>query len=398
MARNRVTYQAQAAFVGPAIISGTESSPVHKNPDTLERIQSLDYSFNIDRADIAQMGKLGLAARPIISQPTVNIDLNYYLGSFKNEQLFGLDFNHQSGEDGTPSQADNFEQSLINSFTNTGDRNLDRRNFYVTVMTEDGIDTREGWYEGVVDHKSDVIGISNCFLSRYTSQVSVGGIIENTVSLQGTDITHFKNINLGTETIPMPIIHYKQVTGQNTKDITIPPYRGNTAGGNTTVLSAKDVKFSVTELVTSGNMGLSLKDLKIQSYSLELELQRQTLRGIGYKIPIDSPITEPAQATISVDAIVSDSQAGSLANLRAHNDKFDISIDIHRNRDCPATGIATGVTTQLANSYMLKACHLERATYRATIGSNKMVTLGFAVDLDQEDLSKGLFLSGQINI
>jgi hypothetical protein len=398
MARNRVTYQAQAAFVGPAIISGTESSPSHKNPRSLERVQTLDYSFNIDRADVAQVGKIGFAARPIIEQPTVNIELSYVLGSFKNEQLFGFDFNHQSGQNGTPSQSDNFEQSLISSFANTGDRNLDRRNFYIAVMADEGVDAHNGWYAGVIDKETDVIAVSNCYLSRYSSTANVGGLIENSVSLQGSSIEHFKNVNLGTETIDMPIIHYKQITGQDTKAITIPPYDGTTAGDNTTVLKAYDTKVTVTELNTQGNLGLSIQDLKIQSYTLDLDLHRESLRGIGYKMPIDSPLVQPSQATLSVDAIVSDSTAGSLSELRANDDKFDVSIDIYRSRDCPATGIATGVTSELANRYILKSCHLERATYQGSVGENKKVTLGFAVDMDHQDMSKGLFLSGQINI
>lgn len=397
MARNRVTYQAQAAFVGPAIISGTESSPSHKNPRSLERIQTLDYSFNINRADVAQMGKVGFATRPIVEQPTVNIELSYVLASFKNEQLFGFDFNHQSGENGTPSQSDNFEQSLISSFSSTGDRNLDRRNFYIAVMADEGVDAHRGWYAGVIDKKIDVIAVSNCFLSHYSVNGSIGGLIENNVSLQGSNIEHFKNVDLGTQTIDMPIIHYKQITGQNTKAITIPPYDGTTAGDNTTVLKAYDTKVTLTELNTQGNLGLSIDDLKIQSFTLDLDLQRESLRGVGYKMPVDSPITHPGQATLSVDAIVSDSTAGSLSELRANDDKFDVSVDIYRSRDCPATGIATGVTSELANRYILKACHLERATYQATIGNSKRVTLGFAVDMDYEDMSKGLFLSGQIN-
>ena len=46
---------------------------------------------------------------------------------------------------------------------------------------------------------------------------------------------------------------------------------------------------------------------------------------------------------------------------------------------------------------VLKNAKVERISYSSSIGTNKTVSIGFSSDLDPEDLSKGLFLSGFVN-
>ena len=58
MPRNRVSYQSEAAFIGPALISGNVDGLAGTYyPEPLERVISMDYSLDIPRVDIAQLGK-----------------------------------------------------------------------------------------------------------------------------------------------------------------------------------------------------------------------------------------------------------------------------------------------------------------------------------------------------
>ena len=88
MARNRIIYQNEIMYVGPAFVSGeTYSTPVTTN---LDKIQSISYDFNYTRADVSTLGKAGNSARPITSSPSANISMDYIITSFHNEYHLGM--------------------------------------------------------------------------------------------------------------------------------------------------------------------------------------------------------------------------------------------------------------------------------------------------------------------
>lgn len=135
MPRNRVIYQSEALYVGPSpaysghykFITGSNAVnvPTQKlnqldplsnrivnsgnttgalssivmtsgllpNVTNLDRIQSINYNFNIPRTDVNQFGNLAAIDRVIIDQPTVGLDFNYLQNGFKNEKELGFSVN-----------------------------------------------------------------------------------------------------------------------------------------------------------------------------------------------------------------------------------------------------------------------------------------------------------------
>ena len=61
------------------------------NLTNLDRIQSINYNFNISRKDVNQFGNLAAIDRVIIDQPTVSLDFSYLQNSFANEKELGFD-------------------------------------------------------------------------------------------------------------------------------------------------------------------------------------------------------------------------------------------------------------------------------------------------------------------
>ena len=131
MPRNRIIYQNEALYVGPSpAISGhykfvtgsnvnvptqklnqldplatrtltsgagtttaglaTMQAGLLPNLANLDRIQSINYNFNVTRRDVNQFGNLAAIDRIIIDQPVVNIDFNYYQNGLKNEEELGF--------------------------------------------------------------------------------------------------------------------------------------------------------------------------------------------------------------------------------------------------------------------------------------------------------------------
>jgi hypothetical protein len=60
------------------------------NITNLDRIQSINYNFNITRKDVNQFGALAAIDRVIIDQPTVSLDFSYFQNSFANEKELGF--------------------------------------------------------------------------------------------------------------------------------------------------------------------------------------------------------------------------------------------------------------------------------------------------------------------
>jgi len=67
------------------------TSGLAANITNLDRIQSINYNFNITRKDVNQFGALAAIDRVIIDQPTVSLDFSYFQNSFANEKELGFD-------------------------------------------------------------------------------------------------------------------------------------------------------------------------------------------------------------------------------------------------------------------------------------------------------------------
>lgn len=131
MPRNRVIYQSEALYVGPSpavsghykfvtgsnvnvptqklsqldplatrtIVSGgastttslaTMQNGLAPNLANLDRVQSINYNFNVARRDVNQFGNLAAIDRIIVDQPVVGIDFNYLQNGLKNEEELGF--------------------------------------------------------------------------------------------------------------------------------------------------------------------------------------------------------------------------------------------------------------------------------------------------------------------
>jgi len=87
MPRNRVIYQSEALYVGPTPSTGYQAEHSIKQ---IHRVQTCNYSFNIDRTDVNQFGELAAIDRIALDTPTVALDFSYLLANFENETNLGL--------------------------------------------------------------------------------------------------------------------------------------------------------------------------------------------------------------------------------------------------------------------------------------------------------------------
>lgn len=268
MPRNRIIYQSEAIYAGPAPATGlhygtftpgiggnsnvaNESTSLVKQ---LQRIQTANYSFNVERTDVNQYGQLAAIDRVILNSPTVSLDFSYLLGNLSNDNILGLTI-ASGNSDSTV--------SAISGFLN---KTSDERNYFIRT-TPEGTDA-----VGLTSNSANdngVIGIGNGTITSYSTEGSVGNFPTTTINVEGLNMNFQKGIsgNLVPAVNPVngsALQNYYQLS-QATQNV------GVGSGNAISALRPGDVTLSLSNSLASG---VDVDSMNIQSYTLSLDLGR----------------------------------------------------------------------------------------------------------------------------
>jgi len=381
MARNRIIYQSEAVYAGPAPatgyhygtytpgIGGNSNVPNSRNNlvQQLQRIQTANYSFTVDRTDVNQFGQLAAIDRVILTNPTVSLDFSYINSSLANENLLG--FTVASGSSDST-------VSAISGFLN---KTSDERNYFIRT-TPEGTDA-VGFTDGSSGNNG-VIGIGNAFLTSYSTEGSVGNFPTTTINVEGLNM-NFQNGISGNfvpavnPTDGSALTNYYQLA-QAVENV------GIGLGSTISALRPGDITLSLSNTLASG---VDVNTMNIQSYTLSFDLGRTPIQRLGNKFAFTREIDFPLTVTLSVDAQVTTMNAGNLANLVVDDSaKYNPSITIKSPSNSNLT----------MAKYILKGAKLDSQEYSSDVGSNKSVSLTFSAQVGgPQDTSNGLFINGQ---
>jgi|15BtaG_2_1085339.scaffolds.fasta_scaffold06595_2 hypothetical protein len=391
MPRNRVIYQSEALYVGPTPSTGYQAEHSIKQ---IHRVQTCNYSFNIDRTDVNQFGELAAIDRIALDTPTVALDFSYLLANFENETNLGL----------VTDGSDTTIKNLLN-------KSADDKNYYIRTVGE-GVDAIGDLTKGT---SAATIGIGNGFMTSYSSEASVGAFPTATVNVEGLNMI-FVNTISGDNPAVDPV-NGSRIT-ENAFDFTLPDASGNANTGDLSfsTLRPGDITFHFkqrdAESVDLGTgvdgaraetayaaPGAQLGDGtneghgKIQSYNFSVDLPREAIMKLGSRFAFSREITFPITATLGIEALVSDLIEGSLSDLINCDDSYDITVNILRPTSCSGSGYA-----DIFAQYKLKNAKVNSQAFSSDIGSNKTVSLEFSTQLGGPNQdSQGLFLSGISN-
>ena len=381
MPRNRIIYQSEAVYAGPSPATGyhygTYTPGIGGNtnaPDEnrnlvkqLQRIQTANYSFTVDRTDVNQFGQLAAIDRVILTNPTVSLDLSYINSNLSNENILG--FTIASGS--TDSSI-----SAISGFLN---KTTDERNYFIRT-TPEGTDT-VGYTDGS-SANNGVIGVGNAFLTSYSTEGSVGNFPTTTINVEGLNM-NFQNGISGNfvpavnPTDGSALTNYYQLA-EAVQNV------GIGSGNAISALRPGDITLSLFNTLASG---VDVNTMNIQSYTLSFDLGRTPIQRLGNKFAFTREIDFPLTVTLSVDAQVTTMNAGNLANLVVDDSaKYNPAITIKSPSD----------STLTMAKFVLKGAKLDSQEYSSDIGSNKSVTLTFSAQVGgPQDTANGLFINGQ---
>ena len=110
--------------------------------------------------------------------------------------------------------------------------------------------------------------------------------------------------------------------------------------------------------------------------------------------------TCPVFASLKINGLVDEASSGSLVDLVNINSGYDFTIKVDPN-DCkksiaePINAGAIPINREdEALRYSFVGAKLEDFSYNTDIGSNKVFSASFKMEIDPDDQSKGFFISG----
>lgn len=384
MARNRVIYQSEGLFVSSGLSS--KASGEHKQ---LKRVQSANYSFEITRQDVNQFGQLARIDALVLQSPTVSLDFSYYLADGFNESALGFYMQGSGAGTSGPSATGNFASGQMASSSGI--------NFYIVTDSE-GIDLNYNTGSANALVGKGVIGIGNGFITDYTLNAAVGDLPTVSVSVEGlgfcaaTYATGVSGTYTGTG-FAGPAINPENgtkllSTGVNGWVMLPNP----STGEGVTALRPGDITldfggFTGTGFGTPSSILEGANSINIQSVSISLPMSRTPIERLGSRFAFARVTDFPVTATMTVNALVNETQARNLADM----------IDDGAERDITLTIKAPGTNTS-AVKYTFAAARLDSESYSSDIGSNKSVDLSFSTQIGgANDTVHGIYFSGVSN-
>jgi len=421
MARNRVIYQSQALFIAPSStglqVSGTTGPNIGAAATTptttgelasgisllkkMDRIQSCNFNFSINRQDINEFGKLARIDSIVMETPTVGLDFSYYVTDGYNERLMGFNITGV-----TDTNIINGAQAISGLLSD-----LQGNNYYILT-----VDEGEDVVGGTLTPNSTIVGIGNGFISEYSFEASVGAIPTANVTIEAFNIkSDASEVPVTLTAASGPIgtagANIVTITGNSPAvDLFAQPATKLTSVGKAYKLdysrdftgsigTAAGVNFtgfttgvSAVSALRPGDIILSLPssqgltnltDAHIQSFSFTLPLSRTVLQRLGNTFGFARVIDVPINMDLTLSAIVSELRDENLFDILASPTKQDFTITL---RDSSSNNKI---------SYNIKAAILQGETYSENLGDNQTVDLTYTVQIGgANDTTAGLFMSG----
>ena len=149
--------------------------------EQLERVQSANYSYTINRQDVNQYGELARIDSIVLDPPTVSVDFSYLLTDGFNERVLGFFVENTGGIGGA-----------AGAVVGEGSGNMasghlvahSGQNVFI-VTSPDGVDLNKG---EALDASDTVIGIGNCYISDYSIDLSVGALPTVSITMEGANM------------------------------------------------------------------------------------------------------------------------------------------------------------------------------------------------------------------
>jgi hypothetical protein len=285
----------------------------------LSLVQSSDCSITSDRQKIKQIGSQNYAVNDIVKAPEVELSMSYYLTPYlSNELLFGL-----RGSGNT------YEPALSNL---QGKNN----NIYLLINTEaseDGFTAAKNLPSNFSGYNA--MNFGNCYLTKYSVAFAIGQIPAVSVGFSASNV-RFESLTGNKMSIPAINSVSGNNSGSGNLDLAqlyqtiIGTYiSGNPQSRseyNAPVALSSASTFSLQNLQIGGvNLNQAANPL-LQSFSLDLDLSRVPLYGLGSNYVFDRKLLFPSNGQIQISCLVSGLATGQIQSLLGNESGYTLEV------------------------------------------------------------------------
>lgn len=371
MPRNRTIYNVLSLFASAGNnVTGNQTGA--NDIIQIPRVQSFDEDFTRSFVDINQFGNLAAIDRLEVDAPEVTASFSYYLSDGKSDRAIGLAV-AQSGS--------NSLTSILSGIVN---KTEEPKNYYLTI-TNEGFDVN-----GNTSTATGIIGLGNASITSYSVSAAVGDIPTADVSLEALNLRVYSNMGTGSTTVP-GIITAGEVDGQPANGtFLIRQAYAYTGVAIPAALQPGDITFT---LPSNSAVGFSETDLKVQDFTISVDLPRSPIQKLGSRYGIARELDFPITASIEVNAEVGDLADGNLVNQLCSGNEFDFNIQM--NKPYCAGGPAGTTTVTPAMIFQVRKAKLTSQSFSSTIGDNATMSATYEVSIGSaSETNRGIFVSG----
>lgn len=277
-------------------------------------VQDFNYSVQIPRQDLKQVGSQDLASRDFFQQPDVQLGFSYLIEpAFRNEKnSFLIPFDIET----SPSEFHNFFNGVLDKSTN----------FYAVISNEQQGDALDkiAYNDTIFDLTGfDCIAFGNCFPTSYGLTYSLGAMPVASTNFICSNVIFEK---LTGKSMQSPAIN---LTGGNNDNVGLSLFliEDRPNGFNLVVGPNETGADSAVKLQNLEVGGQALSGIHfVQSLDMSVGLERTSNYGLGNDFAFNRKAQLPANGTFTVSSLVSGLAAGELTGVLNNDDDYTFEV------------------------------------------------------------------------
>jgi hypothetical protein len=329
-------------------------------------VQGCEFSIQTERQKLKSIGTDRYIVNNLIKAPSVDLNFQYYLSPYiNNELLMGF------GGSGR------FFEPVFKNLQGVNN------NFYIMIEKDDlrdGFDEIKKQTPDTINFSGfDVLSFGNSYLKKYSLSFNLGQVpVVNTVFA----CSNMKFDNLNNNTLKIPSVSSYGVEDNKTLNlselyltITSGYVSGNPEGKSEYNLPVADTmasSFILDDLQISG-VPLEFLDRPIlQSFSIDIDIPRNDLYGLGSNYVFDRKIQYPINATININTLVSGFNSGVVSKIHSNEEVYGFSVNFV-NKKRYVTG-----------SYKFSRLRLENFNYNLNINDTMNYNATFSCEITKD--------------
>ena len=368
MARNRTIYNVMALFASTGNnVTGNQTGD--NDIIQIPRVQSFDEDFSRTFTDVNQFGNLAAIDRLETEAPEVSASFSYYLSDGKSERAIGL----MAAPSGTATLS-----SIISGIVN---KTEEPKNYYLAITSE-GSDAN-----GNASTSTGIIGLGNATIASYSVSAAVGDIPTAEVSLEALNLRVYSSATTA-QTVPAIMTSGDSDGQQASGQFLIKKGYSYTGASIPAALQPGDIEFT---LPANSALGFDETDLKVQDFSISIDLPRTVIQKLGSRYGVAREIDFPITATIEVNAEVGDLSNGNLVNQLCSGTEHDFTITLNKPY-CSQFAVPAKTPAMV---FVVRKAKLISQGFSSSIGDNATMNASYEVSIGSAtDTVRGVFVSG----